>query len=158
MLCSISNNDINTLEMLVKLVYFGNTRNVNTITFNQLRKVQFITSTSNDMRKITPSSSALYMHTLRATYTAGFQWVECINNVELPDTGLYGYIKNSKFIPKCLIEAPKFNLEKFLRTCSCKSGCCKSRKCAQMKMSCLPLCHCNKKCENMFSQLYLSFI
>ena len=54
------------------------------------------------MRKIAPSSSALYMHTLRATYTAGFQWVECINNVELPDDDLYGYIKNSlgEFIPK----------------------------------------------------------
>ena len=57
--CSISNNDINTLETLVKSVYFGNTRNVNTLTLNQLRKVQFITSTSNDIRKIAASSSAL---------------------------------------------------------------------------------------------------
>ena len=88
--CPISNNDINTLETLVKREYINS--------LNQLRKVQFVTRNSNDMRKIAPSSSALYMHTLIATYTAGFQWVECINNVELPDDDLYGHIKNSKMI------------------------------------------------------------
>ena len=75
---SISSEDTKALETLVKLMYFGNTKNLNDSSLNQLRKTQFISSPSNDMRKIAPSSSALHMHTLQAIYQAGYLWTECI--------------------------------------------------------------------------------
>ena len=102
-------------------------------------------STSNDMRKIAPSSDALYMQALRAIHTAGFEWVECLHNVVLPDPSVRGYImKNGVYVRKWLINPSTFTLATFLQTCKCKTATCKSCKCAQLKIPCLPLCHCNE--------------
>ena len=62
--------DMSIIETLVKQVYYGNVRNSDTTSLNQLRKYQFMSTTSNDVRKIAPSSDALYMHSLRAAYTS----------------------------------------------------------------------------------------
>ena len=87
---SVSDNDIDCIEVFVKNAYFGNVKNLTDVSLNELRKDQFIRTISNDVRKIAPSSSALYMHTLRATYQAGYLCVECAKNVELPDPCLWG--------------------------------------------------------------------
>ena len=62
--------DMSIIETLVKQVYYRNVRNSDTTSLNQLRKYQFMSTTSNDVRKIAPSSDALYMHSLRAAYTS----------------------------------------------------------------------------------------
>ena len=71
---SINSDDRNTLEFLVKTVYFGNVEDIENISLNEMRKHQLIPSTSNDLTKIAPSSDALNMHSLRAAHTAGFEW------------------------------------------------------------------------------------
>ena len=58
---SINSDDRNTLEFLVKTVYFGNVKDIENISLNDMRKHQFIQSTSNDLKKIAPSSDALNM-------------------------------------------------------------------------------------------------
>ena len=147
---SIDNDDIYVLETLVKSVYFRGMKNLNEKSLNELRKVQFIQSTSNDMKKLAPSSDALYMHSLRATHTAGFEWVECLHNVVLPDPSVRGYImKNDIYVPKWLRNPPTFVLATFLQTCKYKTATCKSCKCAQLKIPCLPLCHCNRQCKRL---------
>ena len=83
------------VEKLVKQVYFGTIRNFETSSLNALRKLQFLSNPSNDFKKIAPSSDALYMHTLRAAHTSGYQWVECRKNVSMPDPSLWGYEWNT---------------------------------------------------------------
>ena len=78
---SINSDDKNTLEFLVKTVYFRNVKDIENISLNEMRKHQFTRSTSNDLKKIAPSSDALNMHSLRAAHTAGFERVECLHNV-----------------------------------------------------------------------------
>ena len=82
---SFNSDDRDPLEFLVKTVYFGNVKDIENISLNEMRKHQFTQSTSNDLTKITLSSDALNMHSLRAAHTAGFEWVECLHDVSVPD-------------------------------------------------------------------------
>ena len=82
---SINSDDRNTLEFLVKTVYFENVKNIENISLNEMRKHQLIQSTSNDLKKMSPSPDALNMYSLRAAHTSGFEWVECLHNVSVPD-------------------------------------------------------------------------
>ena len=81
---SINSDDKNTLEFLVKTAYFGNVKDIENISLNEMTKRQFTQSTSNDLNKIAPNSDALNMHSLRAALTAGFEWVECFHNLSIP--------------------------------------------------------------------------
>ena len=89
---SINSDDRNTLEFIVKTFYFGNVKDIENISLNEMRKHQFTQSTSNDLKKIAPSSDALNMHSLRAAHTAGFEWVECLHNVSVPDLSVRGCV------------------------------------------------------------------
>ena len=114
---SINSDDRNTLKVLVKTVYFGNVKDIENISLNDMRKHQFIQSTSNDLKKIAPSSDALNMHSLRAAHTAGFEWVECLHNVSVPDPSVRGYVLKDMFVPKWLSKVSTFNVAEFLQTC-----------------------------------------
>ena len=148
---AIANEDMYILETFVKFVYFGSNRNFSILTLNELRKTQFIQSTSNEMRKIAPGSSSLIMHTLRAAYQAGYLWAESTVNVTLPNPQSWGYVRNASnhLVPKWLRDPPTFIMKTFLNTCACKTGSCKSCKCAKLQLKCLPLCLCQNKCSRM---------
>ena len=134
---SIDSDDIYALEYLVKSVYYGGMKKLKDRSPNEFKKDQFTQSTSNDMRKIAPSSDTLCMQLLRAIHTAGLEWVECLH-VSLPDSSVWGYIlKNDVFVPKWLYNPPTF----ILATFKCK--------CAQLNIPYLPLCHCNRKCKRV---------
>ena len=132
----------------MKSVYYGNLKDIETTTLNEMRMNQFTRSTKNDLTKIAPSSDALYMHILRSAHTSGFEWVECLHNVTIPDPALRGYImKDGIFVPKWLSNQPTFNLLDFLRTCKCKTAKCTTCKCATLSIPCLPQCLCDRKCK-----------
>ena len=143
---SVSAVDTSIIVSLVKSVYFGSQyENVN---LNELRKYQFTRSVSNDLKKIAPSTDALYMQILRASHVAGFEWVECVQNVAIPDPSLRGYVlKDGVFVPQWLPVPSTFDLKAFLKACKCKTAKCITCKCAKLKLPCLPLCHCNQKCK-----------
>ena len=72
------------------------------------------------MKKITLSSDALNMHSLRAAHTAGFEWVECLHDVSVPDLSVRGYVlKDYMFVPKWLSKVSIFNVAEFLQACKC---------------------------------------
>ena len=99
------------------------------------------------MKKIAPSRDALYMHTLRAIHTSGFQWVECRHNVTVPDPSLWGYVwKGEMFVPKWLSKPNALNVKDIILTCKCKTAKCAACKCAKNNLLCLPMCHCQQKC------------
>ena len=95
---SIDSDDLRILEFLVKSVYYGNVENIENRSLNEMRKSQFTQSTSNDLKKIAPSSDALYMHSLRAAHAAGFEWVECLHTVSIPDPSVRGYILKKRHV------------------------------------------------------------
>ena len=131
----INSDDKNTLEFLAKTVYFGNVKDIENINLNEMKQHQF---TSNGLKKITPSSDALNMHSLRAAHTAGFEWAECLHNVSLPDPSLRELVlKDDIFVPKWLSEVSTFNVAEFLRTCKCKTTKCVACKCAKLGISSL---------------------
>ena len=129
----INSDDRNTLKFLVKTVYFGNVKDIENISLKEMRKHQFIKSTSNDLKKIAPSSNALNMHSLRAAHTAGFEWVECLYDVLVPDPSVRGYVlKDDMFVPKWLSKVSTFNVAEFLQTCKCKTAKCVTCKCPSL--------------------------
>ena len=146
---SINSDDENTMEFLVKTVYFGNVKDIENISLNEMRKHQLTQSTSNDLKKIALSYDALNMHSLRTAHTAGFEWVECLHNVSVPDPLVRGYVlKDDMFVPKWLSKVSTFNVAEFLQTCKCKTVRCVICKCAKLGISCLPQCLYNRECIN----------
>ena len=122
---------------------------IENISLNEMRKHQFTQSTSNYLKKIAPSSDALNMHSLRAVHTAGFEWIECLHNVSVPDPSVRAYVlKDDMFVPKWLSKVSTFNVSKFLQTCKCKTAMRVTCKCAKLVISCLPRCLCNGECIN----------
>ena len=109
-----------------------NVKDIENISLNEMRKHQFIQSTSNDLKKIAPSSDAFNMHSLRAAHTAGFEWVECLHNVLVPDPSVRGYVLKDMFVPKWLSKVSTFNVAEFLQTCKCKTAKCVTCKCAKL--------------------------
>ena len=111
MLESIESVDVFSVESLVKDVYFG-TSHDKTKSLNSLRKHQFVQSTSNDLKKLAPSSDSLYMQILRASHIAGFEWLECAQNVLVPDPFLRGFIqKGGVYVRHWLPSPPTFDLK-----------------------------------------------
>ena len=118
---SFNSDDRNTLEFLVKPVYFGNVKDIENISLNEMRKHQFTRSTSNDLKKIAPSSDALNIHSLRAAQTAGFEWVECLHNVSVPNPSVRGYVlKDDMFVPSFYLKSLPSTLQNFFKHANVK--------------------------------------
>ena len=77
---SISSDDKNTLEFLVETVYFRNVKDIENVSLNEMKNVNFKQSTSNGLKRIAPNFDALNMHSLKAAHAAGFKWVEFLHN------------------------------------------------------------------------------
>ena len=73
MLEAINSDDKNTLEFQVKPVYFGNVKDIENISINEMKKHHFTQSTSDDLKNIAASSDALNIHSLRTAQTAVFE-------------------------------------------------------------------------------------
>ena len=120
---SINLDGKNALEFLVKTTYFGNVKDIENITLNEMRKRQFTQSTSNDLKKI--------------AHTAG------LHHVSMPDPSARGYfLKDYMLVSKWLSKVSTFNVAEFLQTCKCKTAKRVTCKCTKFGISCLPQCLC----------------
>ena len=114
---SINTVDRNTLKFLVKIVYFGNIKDMEHIILNEMRKHQIHTIYFKWFEESCTKLWALNMHSLRAAHTAGFEWVGCLH--------MHGYVlKDDIFVPKWLSKVSTFNVAEFLQTCKCKTAKC----------------------------------
>ena len=104
---SIESVDIFIVESLVKAQIL-----------NLIGKDQFIQSTSNDLKKLAPSSDLLHMQILRAAHIASFEWLECAQNVLVSDLSLLGFIhKCGVYVPRWLPNPATFDLKGIVLTC-----------------------------------------
>ena len=114
MIESIESVYIFNLESLVKDVYFGASHD-KTKSLNSLRKGQFVQSTSNDFKKLPPSSDSLFMQISRVTQIASFEWLEFAQNILIPDNFLRWFIqKCGMYVSHCLTSPPTFDLKRFV--------------------------------------------
>ena len=113
----------------------------------RLRKFQ--NSTDDDLRKLCPSREALSQHVKRSCYQAGYLWQESLMDFPLPEPTEWGWKHDERngYMPQWLTTTSSIDLEKFITTCSCKTGKCKQCKCAKLDMVCIRMCGCDRKCE-----------
>ena len=93
-------------------------------TFAADRLNKFRKSTDGDLRKLAPSKQALLQHTKRACFQAGYVWKESIEDLFLPSPTLWGWLFDEVhgFGPCWLSSNSSCDLDKFVTTCSCKTG------------------------------------
>ena len=54
----------------------------------------FNKSANNDLCSLPPSKDALHQHLLRACYQAGYLWQQCLEEIDIPDPGEWGWKLN----------------------------------------------------------------
>ena len=107
-------------------------------------------STPNDLRSLTPSKEALLQHVLRASYQAGYLWWQSVEELKIPDPEQWDWKLDSMevlFQPLWTTAHSSVTVKDFSMICSCKTGKCKTCKCASNNLSCLSMCGCSRSCE-----------
>ena len=114
-----------------------------------IRLNKFQKSSDDDLRKLPQRREALSQHVKRSCYQAGYLWQESLLDFPLPDPTEWGwkYDEINGHTPQWLEILSSIDLEKFVTTCSCKSGKCKLCKCAKLNTACIRMCGCDRKCE-----------
>ena len=114
----------------------------------ELRLKKFRKSHENNLCKLPPTTNALMLHTKRSVFQSCYLWRESVEDFDLPSPNEWGWIENDgMFFPRWLDgENGDTIFENFFTTCSCHVGKCKNCKCAKLKLSCLSLCKCGRKC------------
>ena len=74
----------------------------------------------NDLRRIPMSRPGLLVHVKRPCYQAGYLWIECIENIELPDSTLWSRGENNELVPKWQ-ERETIDILPLASTCTDKS-------------------------------------
>ena len=125
-------------------------------TFAADRLNKFRKSTDGDLRKLAPSKQALLQHTKRACFQAGYVWKESIEDLFLPSPTLWGWLFDEVhgFGPCWLSSNSSCDLDKFVTTCSCKTGKCERCKCATADLPCIRMCGCIRVCEERKTPVY----
>ena len=87
-----------------------------------------------------------------ATIQGGWLWGECIANVQIPDVTEWGWQHGNEdeYVPRWQTVDETFTIDNVTQTCSCRKATCKSCKCAESGLVCLPFCGCEKSCEKWF--------
>lgn len=144
----ITSNQLDILETYVKKVYYPSKKHLNSIDIERMN--HFLCLPSHDLRSIPFSRLGLIEHTKRSCFQAGWCWVECRENVHLPDVDKWGRKKNAqgKLIPTWQVtEEPILSVENVVFTCTCVTSRCANCKCARKQEECLEYCKCQRNCE-----------
>ena len=145
----ISEEDLDILErFVIELYLLSVQQNTSPSSLASMRLENFKSSADNDLRKLPPSREALREHAKHASYQAGYLWMEALDNISLPDAGLWGWIFDEKkgiYVPRWQNETCPVDIAKFTTTCSCYKHKCKSCKCKGI--GCISMCGCKRKCE-----------
>ena len=149
---TVSKENLAMLEEFLLFVYFGNDHKYTDI--NDARCSSFFKSPDPKLKETVLSRDALFEHSKRSSYQAGWLWKECLVNVILPDPELWGWKINIasrlKYIPRWETDATSTtDIETVISICSCKTNRCINCKCGTSHKKCLAYCKCQRMCKNV---------
>jgi hypothetical protein len=144
--------NMTTVERFVVLLY---DRSSECQTTNDARQELF-THKGRSIDSIPPTSAALYQHTRRAVYQAGYCWGQSLNpSPTLPSPSEYGWTKKAdEMCPwqplwTNLLPAAKSCMELLKCSCNKEKGCRGRCKCVKADLPCTALCKCNGCCDRL---------
>ena len=139
---------LDILENYVKQLYYNSKENLQSI--DRERMYHFSRLPNCNLRNLPFSRLCLVEHTKRTCFQAGWAWVECRENVDLPNVQEWGcHKKEESLVPTWqLPEQPVIDIASLIFTCTCQKSRCKNCKCVRMGVSCLPFCRCQRNCDN----------
>ena len=121
------------------------------MSIDEVRLDLFSNSTIENLRKLPPSKDALFHHTLRSAFQAGWVWGNTLKQVQVPSKFDWGWRLHPEK-PELLIQwfGSSYNtlLETVISTCKCRSSTakCTTCKCGKSKIPCLRYCSCKRLC------------
>ena len=111
---------------------------------------KFNKSTANDLHSLPPSKKALRQHVLWASYQAWYLWWQSVEELKIPDPEQWSWKLESMgvlFQPLWTTAHSSVTVKDFTMICSCKTGKCKTCKCASNNLSCLSMYDCSRSCQ-----------
>lgn len=115
---------------------------------NECRFALFQRSTSNDLKILPPSADALFLHSSRCAYQAGWVWGNTITQIPPPPTELWGWMLHKGVLHfQWTSNDSHIDIEYAVCVCRCALLKCSSCKCAKKIVKCLTYCACARKCE-----------
>ena len=142
---ALTSNQMDVIERYVLELYGSPGMSLASARLDKFNKVK-----DNDLRSLPPSMDALYQHTLRACYQAGYLWRQSVKELVIPDPKDWGWEQDpvsAIIYPVLTTKQSQVTIIKFTKTCSCKTGKCKNCSCATAKLQCLSMCGCSKICQ-----------
>ena len=119
-------------------------------TLGVARLDKFNKSTANDLHSLPPSKKALRQHVLWASYQAWYLWWQSVEELKIPDPEQWSWKLESMgvlFQPLWTTAHSSVTVKDFTMICSCKTGKCKTCKCASNNLSCLSMYDCSRSCQ-----------
>ena len=149
----ITTYHLDILENYVKQLYYNSKENLQSIDLE--RMYHFSRLPNCNLRNLPFSRLGLVEHTKRTCFQAGWAWVECRENVHLPNVQEWGrHKKEESLVPTWqLPEQPVIDITSVIFTCTCQKSRCKNCKCVRIGVSCLPFCRCQRNCDNPITGL-----
>ena len=141
----VTDNQMSLLERYILELYGSRASSLGSARLDRFNK-----SSDNDLRALPPSRDALRQHVLRACYQSGYLWRQSVEEVVLPDPKDWGWdldTVGAYYNPVWTTNQSSVSIKDFTKTCSCKTGKCKSCNCASAKLPCLSMCGCGKSCR-----------
>ena len=146
---AVTTYQLDIIEKYVKLVYYPSKDKYASI--NVERMNYFYNLPDCSLKNIPPSRLGLLEHVKRVCYQVGYCWVECKENVVLPDVEQWGRIRDPQqsIVPAWQKpEDPIIHVDDVIFTCTCRKSRCTDCKCKRNGVSCLQYCRCQRNCDN----------
>ena len=134
------------IERFVCLLYHPSSSKTDV---NECRRQLFVKH-SRQLEGLPPTKAALYQHTLRAAYQAGYVWYQALSPIQIllsPEE--WGWTKtDGSFQPKWSTLPSVSEACQELTSCYCKleKGCKGRCFCKKIGLPCTELCKCNGDC------------
>ena len=141
----VTPHQMNVIERYLLEVYGSRATSLGAARLDMHRK-----SKENNLRSLPPNINSLCQHVLRACYQAGYLWRQSVEEVDIPDPKDWGWELDTSgafFRPVWTTAESSVTIKDFTKTCSCKTGKCKTCNCAGAKLLCLSMCGCSRSCQ-----------
>ena len=141
-----SKKSIEELERYVLDIYGFKQTVLGTASLDKFKKFA-----DKDLRLLPPSRETLKSHAYLLAFQSGYLWRQCVKELDIPNPDQWVWVLNGTCVfyqPIWTSAHSSITVKNFTRTCSCKSGKCKTWKCVLDKISCISIFGCSRSCND----------